>query len=110
MVVFLHATTSIFCFVSMTALQLLRLSYLGLAAATVMNIRDLQLSNANILILVTLLGIKTDSNASQPLKACSAISTTEYVISLIVIESGISTFTTFESTAHNSTIFVPITL
>ena len=57
--VFLHPATNVFEAVSIMALQLLRESYLLLAASTTMELSPLQSEKTSIPMLVTLLGMVT---------------------------------------------------
>ena len=67
MTVFLHPATRVFVAVHIIALQLLRLSYIGLSDATMMDVKPEQPLKAELLMLVTLLGIFIDVRPVQSL-------------------------------------------
>ena len=77
MVVFLQPAIKVLVADSIIALQWSLLSYLLLSAATVMDVRPLQLPNAPYPILATELGMMMDECPEQPWKAHFPILVTE---------------------------------
>ena len=69
MIVFLHPAIKVLFEVSMMALQLLRESYFGFPLSTVMDVRSLQYSKAELPMDVTLLGMVIDVRPLQDAKA-----------------------------------------